>query len=330
VTLKGVLVVRIEGRNSTSGHWAAGDIPDQSGRIAVVTGGSAGLGLETARALAARGATVVLACRDTDKAERAAELMRAEAERATVRVVHLDLASMTSVREAAGEIRSTCPRLDLLINNAGVMAVPYHRTEDGFELTFATNHLGHYALAGLVLDRLLATRGSRVVTVSSIAHRRGSMNFDDLQGERTYDPSNAYAQSKLANLFFTYELDSRLRAAKASTVALAAHPGNARTALWRTSSLLERTLISPRLRPLNSWLVQSARMGALPTLRASIDPAARGGDYYGPAGWFQYTGQPTRVESDARSHDPAARLRLWEVSERLTGVYYCLSGPPLP
>src|SRR5215218_2042592 len=312
------------------GRWTVADVPDQSGRTAVVSGANVGLGLATARLLASRGATVVLACRDIVKAERGADQIRTEAGRAKVHVVRLDLSSLASVREAADEVRSDYPRLDLLINNAGVMAVPYQRTEDGFELTLATNHLGHFALTGLLLDRLLATAGSRIVTVSSVAHRRGLMHFGDLQSEHRYKPADAYGQSKLANLLFTNELQARLEAAGARTIALAAHPGNARTDLWRTSSRLERVLISPRLRLLNFWLVQSAELGALPTLRAAVDPSARGGDYYGPAGPFQYTGYPTRVDSSPRSHDAAARRRLWDVSEQLTGVSYRIPQPSGP
>lgn len=289
----------------------------------MVTGANAGIGLEAAKVLAARGATVLLACRDVNKGERAADAIRAEIEEANVPLVRLDLASLASVREAAGEIRRTSPHLDLLINNAGVMqVVPYQRTEDGFELTLATNHLGHFALTGLVLDRLLATAGSRIVTISSVAHQRGVIRFDDLQSERTYSASAAYEQSKLANLLFTYELSERLQAAGARTIALAAHPGNARTSLWKSSSRLENAVISPRLRLLNFWLVQDAERGALPTLRAAVDPAARGGEYYGPDGAFQYTGDPIRVESSPRSHDLDARRRLWELSEELTGVSY--------
>jgi NAD(P)-dependent dehydrogenase (short-subunit alcohol dehydrogenase family) len=308
-------------------RWSVAHVPDQSGRTAVVTGADAGLGLATARALAERGATVALACRDLPKAERAVERIRSDVGHANLQLVHLDLASLASVRKAAGELRSNYPRLDLLINNAGVMAVPYKRTEDGFELTLATNHLGHFALTGLLLKRLLATAGSRIVTVSSIAHRRGVMHFDDLQSEHRYRPGDAYGQSKLANLLFTYELQARLEAAGTRTIALAAHPGNARTELWRTSSRVERVLISPRLRWLNFWLVQSAELGALPTLRAAVDPSARGGDYYGPAGPFQFTGYPTRVESSARSHDGVAQRRLWDLSEQLTGVSYATSQP---
>jgi len=238
----------------------AGEVPDQSGRTAVVTGASGGLGLETARVLAARGAAVVLACRDTDKAGRAAGQIRAQAGRASVRVVPLDLASLASVRQAAEQIRATSVRLDLLINNAGVMAVPYHRTEDGFERTLATNHLGPFALTGLVLDRLLDTPGSRIVTVSSIGHRMGTGG---------YQPWPAYYQSKLANLLSTYELQARLAAAGAGTTALAAHPGNARTGLWRHTPRLTRILYRPELRPLTFWFAQSAPTGALGGFRAA-------------------------------------------------------------
>lgn len=291
-----------------------------------MTGATAGLGWETAKALSGTGATVVLACRDMDKAARAAARIRDDVSRADVHLVELDLASLASIREAAAEIRSAHGQLDLLILNAGVMDMPYQRTEDGFEITLATNHLGHFALTGLLLDRLLDVAGSRIVTVSSVAHRRGRIHFGDLQSERGYDASDAYAQSKLANLLFSYELDRRLRAAGARTSSLAAHPGNARTELWRSSSTLERAVISSRLRFVNFWLAQGADLGALPTLRAATDPSARGGDYYGPAGRFQFAGHPIRVESNERSHDTEAQRRLWEVSEHLTGVHYELPG----
>jgi NAD(P)-dependent dehydrogenase (short-subunit alcohol dehydrogenase family) len=308
-----------------SKHWTADDVPGQSGRTAVVTGASSGLGLQTAMVLAERGASVILACRDMTRAERAAEQVQAVAGPTDVRVVRLDLASLASVRQAAEEISATCPRLDLLINNAGVMDVPYQRTEDGCELTFATNHLGHFALTGLLLGRLLDTAGSRIVTVSSIGHRMGPgvMHFEDLQYTRDYDPWHAYWQSKLANLLFTYHLQERLAAAGATTAALAAHPGNARTDLWRHSRL-DTALYSPRLRMLTFWFAQSALTGALATLRAATDPAARGGEYYGPPGRLQYTGYPQRVRSSAQSHDQDAQRRLWQESEQLTGVSYDL------
>ncbi|NUR94721.1 MAG: SDR family NAD(P)-dependent oxidoreductase [Kribbellaceae bacterium] len=293
--------------------WTTADIPDLSERVAVVTGASAGLGLETARALAAHGATVVLACRDTAKGETAARTLSGT----KTRVVELDLASLTSVRKAADIIGSTCPRLDLLVNNAGVMQVPFQRTEDGFELTFGINHLGHFALTGLLLPHLLRTSGSRVVTVTSNAHRRG-----DLDAEGEYEPGTAYDRSKLANLLFAYELHRRLQACGSTTASLAAHPGNARTGLWATSSRLERMLIGSYLRPITFWLVQSARRGALPQLRAATDRSARSGECYGPDGWFQYAGSPVQVRTSPDSYDQDAGSRLWEHSEQLTGVRY--------
>jgi NAD(P)-dependent dehydrogenase (short-subunit alcohol dehydrogenase family) len=311
-----------------SGRWTAAEIPDQSGRTAVVTGASGGLGHQTARVLAGRGATVVLACRDLGKAEQAAGLIRAQAGRDSVAIVHLDLASLRSVRQAADDIRAACPRLDLLINNAAVMAAPYHRTEDGFELTFATNHLGHFALTGLLLDRLLATPDSRIVTVSSVGHRDGVMHFDDLQFTRKYSHRHAYWQSKLANLLFTYELSSRLQAAGAPTMALAAHPGVVGTELWRTSSRLERVVVSPGMRMLNFRLVHSVECGALPMLRAATDPAARAGQYYGPGGRRGYIGYPVLEESSPRSQSEPDRRRLWQISEELTGVSYRIPVPP--
>ena len=304
-------------------RWTAADVPDQSGRTAVVTGASGGLGPETAEVLARHGAAVVLAGRDLRKTERAAERIRSAAAGASVLVGHLDLASLASVRKGAEQIDAACTSLDLLINNAGVMAIPREATEDGFERTLATNHLGHFALTGLLLGRLLGTPGSRVVTVSSNGHRMGDgiMHFEDLQLTRCYKPWPAYYRSKLANLLFTYELQRRLTGAGADTRALAAHPGNARTDLWR-HNWLDQALYQPALRPLTFWFAQSAHMGALATLRAATDPAARGGEYFGPAGRQQYTGHPVRVESSAQSHDEADAARLWSISEELTGVSY--------
>ena len=305
-------------------HWTEADIPDLSGRTAVVTGANAGLGLQTARVLAAHGAHVVIACRNLDKAGHAAAQIAATAPGATASVVRLDLASQSSVRSAAEEIRAGFARLDLLINNAGVMDVPYQRTEDGFELTLATNHLGPFALTGLLLDRLAA--GARIVTVSSVAHRQGAIDFDDLQSERGYDRERAYSQSKLANLLFTYELDRRLRAVSAGVAALGCHPGVVYTDLFANESRPQQFLLSPAMRVINFWAVQNARMGALPELRAATDPSAHGGQYFGPRRYGLrrrfYTGYPAVVESSARSHDEADQGSLWQVSERLTGVSY--------
>jgi NAD(P)-dependent dehydrogenase (short-subunit alcohol dehydrogenase family) len=291
----------------------------------VITGGNAGIGYQVASVLAGRGAQVVLACRDLDRARSAANRILAGQPAAGVEVVRLDLASLASVRSAAAELRRSFPRIDLLINNAGVMEPPYQRTEDGFELTFGTNHLGHFALTGLVLDRLLETPGSRIVTMSSQGHHDGVMNFDDLQSEHGYDPEAAYGQSKLANLLFSYELDRRLRAASAPVSALAAHPGVVATDLFATRSKLNQALISPRLRVINFWFAQSAAMGALPVLRAATDPAAVGGEFYGPRRRFD-TGYPAAVRSSDRSYVQADQARLWQLSEQLTGVSYDIEG----
>jgi NAD(P)-dependent dehydrogenase (short-subunit alcohol dehydrogenase family) len=313
-------------KRRASGHqdWTEADIPDLSGRTAVVTGANAGLGLQAARVLAACGAHVVLACRNLDRADRVAKRIAAESPGADTSVVRLDLASQSCIRAAAEEIRARCPRVDLLVNNAGVMEVPSQRTADGFELTLATNHLGPFALTGLLLDRLAA--GARIVTVSSMAHLDGVMDFDDLQAERHYDPERAYAQSKLANLLFTYELDRRLRAAGARVTALACHPGVVHTDLFANRSRLQQFLLSPSMRIINFWAVQNVRMGTLPALRAATDPTARGGEYFGPRRYGLrrgfYTGYPAVVESSARSHNEADQARLWQVSERLTGVGY--------
>ena len=302
-------------RSRSAAKWGAADIPDQHGRTAVITGANSGIGLEAARYLAARGARVVLACRDEAKAGAAAAAIAAQVPGAQAETVGLDLSSLESVRAAGAEIRSRYPRLDLLVNNAGVMMPPLGRTADGFELQFGTNHLGHFALTGLVLPSLLAVPGARVVTVSSNGHKVGRIHFDDLQWEHGYRRMGAYAQSKLANLLFTYELQRKLAAAAAPAIAVAAHPGTSDTALVRHL---------PAFAQAGSRLVpnQPAAMGSLPTLRAATDPAVAGGDYYGPAGFGEFAGPPRLVRSSSRSHDEAAQRRLWSVSEELTGVTF--------
>ena len=303
----------------TSPSWTAQDIPDQRGRTAVITGANTGIGFETARVLAEKGATVVLACRDPGKAEAAAARIRVSAPEATVRTQTLDLASLASIHTAAAELRSDYPRLDLLINNAGVMIPPYSRTEDGFELQFGTNHLGHFALTGLLLDRLLPVPGARIVTVSSTGHRAGRINFDDLQWTKRYRAVAAYGQSKLANLMFTYELQRRLAAAGERAIAVAVHPGGVATELQRYSALHFRAIGFVLLRLFGQ---SETVMGALPSLRAATDPRVEGGTYYGPDGPFEWSGHPTRVSSSARSLDTDVRRRLWQESEQLTGITY--------
>lgn len=313
-------------QSTASAQWTENEIPDLTGRTALVTGGNAGLGLRTATVLAERGARVILGCRNPERADQAARRIAnaAPSGAAAPATVRLDLASQSAVRAAAEEIRTRFPQLDLLVNNAGVMEVPLERTEDGFELTLATNHLGPFALTGLLLDRFAP--GARIVTVSSLAHQQGVIDFDDLQSELRYDRAKAYSQSKLANLLFTYELDRRLRAADAPLSALACHPGIVDTELFAHQSRSTRLLLSPSMRVINFWAVQNVRMGALPALRAATDPSAQGGEYYGPRGHGLrrsfLTGYPAVVKSTDRSHDEADQARLWQTSEELTGVSY--------
>ncbi|WP_431234954.1 SDR family NAD(P)-dependent oxidoreductase [Mycolicibacterium psychrotolerans] len=300
--------------------WTEADVPDQSGRIAIVTGSNTGLGFDTARVLAQHGAQVVMAVRDTAKGDAAAAEIRRAAPGAEVTVHKLDLGSLASVREAAAELGSAYPRIDLLINNAGVMYPPKQTTADGFELQFGTNHLGHFALTGLLLNNLLGVDGSRVVVVASVAHNiRAKIAFDDLQWERrSYERVASYGQSKLANLMFAYELQRRLAAAGAKTIAVAAHPGVSDTELIRHvpgSSL-------PGVKLISGLLLNSAEMGALATLRAATDPSVTGGQYYGPDGFRELRGHPKLVSSSNQSHDRNVQQRLWAVSEELTGVKF--------
>jgi NAD(P)-dependent dehydrogenase (short-subunit alcohol dehydrogenase family) len=303
--------------------WTENNVPDESGRVAIVTGSNTGLGYDTARVLAARGASVVMAVRDTAKGDAAAARIRQLSPGAVVAVHKLDLGSLASVRTAAAELAVAYPRIDLLINNAGVMYPPKQITADGFELQFGTNHLGHFALTGLLLNNMLSVDGSRVVVVSSIAHNlRAKIDFADLQWEtRRYDRVASYGQSKLANLMFAYDLQRRLTAAsktRAKTIAVAAHPGVAATELVRHvpgASL-------PGVNWLSGRLLNTSELGALPTLRAATDPAVQGGQYWGPDGFKELRGYPKLVTSSAQSHDTAIQERLWSVSEELTGVTY--------
>jgi NAD(P)-dependent dehydrogenase (short-subunit alcohol dehydrogenase family) len=304
---------------SANTKWTAADVPDQTGRVAVVTGSNTGLGYDTALVLATRGAKVVLAVRDVEKGQAAAARLVGQVPRADVVVQPLDVGSLQSIRTGAEEIKAAHPRIDLLINNAGVMYPPKQTTADGFELQFGTNHLGAFALTGLLLENMLPVQGSRVVAVASIAHTiQAAIHFDDLQWERKYNRVAAYGQSKLSNLMFTYELNRRLAAKNAPTIAVAAHPGISNTELMRHvpgSGL-------PGFRQIASLVTNSAEMGALATLRAATDPGVLGGQYYGPDGFRELRGHPTLVKSSSESHDEDVQRRLWAVSEELTGVTF--------
>ncbi|TNF22369.1 MAG: SDR family NAD(P)-dependent oxidoreductase [Deltaproteobacteria bacterium] len=293
-------------------------IGDQRGRVAVVTGANSGIGFETARALAEHGATVVMACRSVEKGEAALARVKERAPDADVTLMALDLASLASVAAFAEAVAARFERIDLLVNNAGVM-MPKRRSEtaDGFELQLGTNHLGHFALTGALLPRVTKTPGARVVTVASLAHRMGRIDFDDLQRERRYKRMAAYGQSKLANLLFSQELGRRLAAAGADTVSAAAHPGY-------TATNLQNTVTTFKLA--NPIAGQSPARGALPTLYAAVAPDVASGDYYGPCGPFELRGRPGRARIAPQARDEAVAQRLWSVSEELTGVRF-LSPP---
>ncbi len=295
-----------------AGRWTAADMPDQSGKLAVVTGANSGIGLVAALELAGHGARVILACRNVQKGEAAADTIAGERE-----VRHLDLGDLASVRAFAESF--TDERLDLLVNNAGVMAPPRRLTKDGFESQLGTNHLGHFALTGLLLRKLLAAPEPRIVTVSSGAHRIGTIHFDDLQGERRYNNWLWYGQSKLANLMFCFELQKRASAANTSLKSLAVHPGYARTNLQFAGPKAYEQLI---MRVTNPLLGQSAEMGALPTMYAATVPDIPGGSFVGPDGFMEQRGHPHLVTAAKKAYDEDAWRRLWEASERLTGVHY--------
>jgi NAD(P)-dependent dehydrogenase (short-subunit alcohol dehydrogenase family) len=303
--------------------WSARDIPSQAGRVAVVTGANSGLGLVTARELARAGAHVVMGCRDLGRGETARAEVVAQVPDADVDVRRLDLASLASIREFADALQAELPAIDLLVNNAGVMAILRQLTEDGFEQQIGTNHLGHFALTGLLLPTMVNRDGSRVVTVSSAAHRLGRIDFDDLMGERGYKKWSAYYQSKLANLLFAYELQRRLDVAGVPTISVAAHPGYAATNLQHVGPRLEGSRIGALVMSIgNSLLAQSDDMGALPQLYAATSPDVRGGSYFGPDGIAESRGHPKKVGSTKASKDEDAARRLWDLSEQLTGVHY--------
>lgn len=305
--------------------WTTNDIPDLSGKVIIVTGANSGIGFETAKELARKGAHTILACSSMEKSKDASQRIRAEVPNASLEPMRLDLSSLKSVRTFAGTFKASHKQLNVLVNNARIMWVPYGKTEDGFESHFGTNHLGHFALTGLLLDVLLKTPGSRVVTVSSSGHRMGNMDFDHLmyEGGIGYQRQRAYGRSKLANLLFTFELQRRFDALQANAIATAAHPGGSNTNLARH---VENRWYFRLLRPLMGALTQSAAMGALPTLRAATDPEAKGGDYFGPGGFMEGRGYPIKVGCSSTARDVSLAKRLWSVSEELTGITY--NGEP--
>jgi NAD(P)-dependent dehydrogenase (short-subunit alcohol dehydrogenase family) len=301
--------------------WTTANVPDMTGKVIIVTGANSGIGFEAAKEFARKGAQTVLACRSLDRAEAALEEIKAEIPDAPATIKELDLADLASVRRFADEFKGEYNRLDVLANNAGIMMNPYSTTADGFESQFGTNHLGHFALTGLLVDLLLTTPGSRVVNVSSTGHRFGRIDFDNLMFENGdgYSPARAYGRSKLANLLFTYELQRRYNSIDADAIAVAAHPGGSQTNLSRHLESRWYYRILSRMEPL---IVQSAAMGALPTMRAATDTNVTGGQYYGPGGFSEQRGYPVVVKSSNASHDEEIARRLWEVSEELTGVTF--------
>lgn len=302
-------------------QWTQNNIPDLQGKIIIVTGGNSGLGYESVKAFAQNGATVILACRDLEKGEQAkSEIMKAKPLGEIV-VMKIDLMDLASVMAFVRQFKNEYSTLDVLLNNAGIMATPNFKTNDGFEAQFGTNHLGHFALTGLLIDLIKATAGSRVVNVSSLAHKSGTINFDDLMFERgrKFNPMRAYGQSKLANLLFTYELQRFFESNQFESIAVAAHPGGANT---RLASHLEKNWFLRMLSPVLRGIMQPAAKGALPQLRASVDAGVKGGEYYGPGSFSEVFGYPVLVKSTPASHHLGDAKKLWEVSENLTGVQF--------
>jgi NAD(P)-dependent dehydrogenase (short-subunit alcohol dehydrogenase family) len=306
-------------------RWTAENIPKLDGKNILITGANSGLGLESAKALAKHGAHVVLACRTLAKAKAAEQAIRAEAPDARLSLQAVDLADLDSVRRFAREISANLPALDVLMNNAGVMALPYLRTANGFEMQFGTNHLGHFALTGLLFELLAKTPGARVVTVASVAHRMGVIRFDDPNWEHGYSKWKAYGMSKLANLLFTFELARRCQIAGIALKSVAAHPGASMTNLMARGPELARDKLgawaSSVFMPL---ITQPSERGALPQLYAAVADDVSSGDYIGPDGWGEVRGYPKKTRALPRGRDPEVMKRLWELSERLTGVHYGL------
>lgn len=292
-------------------NWTTSNIPNLTNKVIIVTGANSGIGYETTKALAEKDATVIMACRSLEKANAASDNIHRYVKNAKLDILLLDLANLASVRQFAEEFKAKYTSLNLLINNAGVMIPPFSKTKDGFELQFASNHLGHFTLTGLLLANLLATPKARIVNVSSSAHRMGSIRFDNLNAEKNYNANQAYAQSKLANLLFSLHLNEKLQSSGSELIAVSAHPG------WTVTGLQKGFVHT-----ITRIIGQEAPMGALPTLRAATDPAAQQNDYYGPNGLFELRGYPVKVGCSANAKDSTLAQRLWDVSEELSGIRY--------
>jgi NAD(P)-dependent dehydrogenase (short-subunit alcohol dehydrogenase family) len=299
------------------------EIASQQGKTVVITGANSGLGFESAKFLAAKGATVVLACRDTSKAETATLEIRKATPDAKLEVLALDLSSLKSVENFAGIFSKKYASLDVLLNNAGLMAIPRRLTADGFEMQLGTNHLGHFALTMHLLPLLEKAQAPRIVSVSSLAHRFGKMNFDDLMGAQTYSAWPAYGQSKLANLLFTFELERRLRRSQKRSIAVGAHPGYASTNLQSVAAKMNNSTLVEKIMDVgNSLVAQSAAQGAAPQLCAGFHQDVSGADFFGPDGLFEMRGSPTRVGTHKKAKNETDAQKLFEVSERLTGLQF--------
>ncbi len=294
-------------------RWTSDNIPDMSGKIVLITGANSGLGFEASRELALKGATVIMACRSVSKGEEAARKITDALSTVETVVMQIDCASLASVRTFAEEFKKRYDHLDILLNNAGVMAPPFSTTEDGFELQIGVNHFASFALTGLLLGHLLQSHSARIVSVSSFAHTMGTINFDDINWRNKYSKWPAYGQSKLANLYLTYELDRRLKGMNARAIAVAAHPGYSRTNLQRHTGLFSF---------LNHFMAQTSQMGVLPILYAATEWKVGGGQFIGPDGFMEMRGYPKKTNSSKISYDLAISKRFWELSEELTGVKY--------
>ena len=310
----------MEDENKTKYKWTFDDIPNLSGKTIIVTGSNSGIGFESIKYFSANGARTILACRNVKDGESAKEQILEEYPNGKISVMNLNLADLESIHSFVKKFNEKHSKLDVLLNNAGIIC-PYEKTKDGFEMQLGTNHLGHFALTGLSLDCLKNTKGSRVVNVSSLGHKSGKMNFDNFMFEKgNYSIMKAYSKSKLANLLFTYELQRRFRKFNVDCIAVAAHPGVAKSSL--SKHVIKKPLYRIGIAVSNSIISQSTSMGALPEIRASVDPLVKGGDYFGPGGFQELKGYPTAVKSNDASHDLDDAKRLWEISENLTKIRY--------